>query len=156
MKKSNPIPENIAINRLMQLCSRSEKSSSDIRKKLSEWGLENRANPIIKRLTEEKYIDDARFAAAFIHDKIFINKWGKIKAKFMLRSQQISNENIDNALATIYDKSYREMIFGELQKKRLSLKKNTSFHIKSKLYAFGMQRGYEPDLIRRYIESIQL
>jgi regulatory protein len=153
MKENKPLSEHAAITRLMELCGRAEKSSFDIRKKLKDWGLEAKADQIIKRLTDEKFIDDVRFARAFIHDKIFINKWGKIKVKYLLRGQQISDGDIENALTSIDDEAYRKMIFCELQKKKNTMKKLSVFQQKSKLYGFGAQRGYEADLIRRFAES---
>ena len=154
MNENKPLPENIAVSRLMQLCSRSEKSAYEVRRKLIEWGLEPQADRIIKRLTEEKYIDDARFAAAFVHDKIFINKWGKIKVKYMLKRLQISDTDIENALIALDEEAYRIMIFDELRKKQDTLKKYPLARVTSKLFSFGLQRGYETDIIRRFNEKI--
>jgi regulatory protein len=156
MKGEKTISENTALSRLMKICSRSEKSSYDIRKKLNEWGLEAKAEQIIKKLVEEKYIDDIRFAAAFSHDKIFLNKWGKLKVSYLLRSQHISTENIQRVFELIDDHAYCDMLFEELKKKTSSLRKYNALQKKTKLYAFGIQRGYESDLIRRYFESLHL
>jgi regulatory protein len=153
MKETRTIPENIAIDRLMQLCSRAEKSSYDIRKKLKEWGLVSKADQIIKQLTFEKYIDDGRYAKAYAHDKILMNKWGKIKVKYSLKCMQISDEDIDFAFDQIDDEAYSNMVFTELLKKKNTLKKVTLFQLKSKLFSFGTQRGYEPELIHRFTES---
>ncbi len=155
MKKNQPITESNALNRLMELCSRSEKSSYDIRKKLKEWGLEDKIDAILKKLVKEKFIDNSRFALAFAHDKILINKWGKIKVEYLLKKQQIQRADIAHAFGAINDNEYREMIFMEMQKKKVSLKDSSCMLIKSKLYAFGVQRGYEPDLIRAFVESFR-
>ncbi len=155
MKEKKSVTEVEALNRLMQLCSHSEKSSFEVRKKLKEWGLEGKADNILKKLINDKFIDDTRYAAAFVHDKIRINKWGKIKVNYLLKGQQLKHNDIDQALNSIDNEEYREMVFEELQRKRKSIKTSSFLQMKSKLYAFGAQRGYESDLIHRYFESEQ-
>ena len=45
------------------------------------------------------------------------------------------------------------MIVEELEKKLKSLRTTNNFERKSKLYAFGNQRGYEPEIMNRYFDS---
>jgi regulatory protein len=155
MKDNQAITENNALVRLMELCSRSEKSSFDILNKLKEWGLENKAESILKKLKKENYIDDTRYATAFVHDKILFNKWGKIKVSYLLKRQGMHQTDIDLALEAINDNEYQGMIFSEMQKKKVSLKSSSSLLMKSKLYNFAAQRGYEPELIRTFFESLR-
>jgi regulatory protein len=153
MKENRTITAENALRRLMNICSRSEKSSFDIRKKLKEWGLEKQTESILSKLVLENFIDDTRYATAFAHDKIHINKWGKIKVSFLLKRQHIEPPAINLALESVTDHEYQEIVFMEMQKKRVSLKTTSPLLMKSKLYAFATQRGYEPDLVRAYIES---
>jgi regulatory protein len=153
MKANKTISEKTAISRLMRLCSRSEKSACEIRRKLTDWGLEKEAGRIIKHLTVEKYIDDSRFATAFVHDKIFINKWGKMKARYLLKQHQIPEFVIGSVLNAVDAEAYRSMIFGELTKKKNTLIKYPASQITLKLLRFGSQRGYEIDLIRSFTEK---
>jgi regulatory protein len=145
-----------AIQRLMDLCSRSEKSTSEVRQKLSDWKLENEAEAIIGELCREKFIDDSRYAAAFAVDKMRFNKWGILKIKYLLKSRQIAESDIENAIRSIDTEKYNKMVFAELKKKKATLKKMDPFKSKSKLYAFGNQRGYENNLINDFIESSNL
>jgi regulatory protein len=156
MKELNPISEATALSRLMQICSRAEKSAFEIGKKLKEWGLEAKADQIINKLVREGFIDDTRFAIAFSKDKIVLNKWGKIKVRFLLKGYHIPDKDIRQALDRIDDQQYQDIVFAELDKKKSSLKKYPVLQLKSKLYAFGAQRGYEPDLMHRYFELEQL
>jgi regulatory protein len=147
----NPGPKKIspqnALDRLMKICSQSEKSVFDVRQKLHEWGIEEDADKIISRLITDQFIDDGRFARAFVRDKIKFNKWGRIKVKFLLKGKQISQLIIDEALSSVSEEEYSEIVIGELEKKLKSLKNMNSFQTKSKLYAFGQQRGYEQELL---------
>jgi regulatory protein len=153
MKAVKKISRSEALDRLMNLCSRTEKSSSDIRKKLHEWGLDEETEKIIDALTKDKYIDDTRYARAFVIDKIRFNKWGVIKVRYLLRSKQISSADITAALSSVDPEEYRRIVFDELTKKRKSLQTGHSYKLKAKLHAFANQRGYETVLINEFIDS---
>lgn len=153
MTQAGKIPETLALNRLKELCSRSEKSEHDINKKLADWGLEDKSERIISALKSEKYIDNTRYARAFAVDKMHLNKWGKYKIKLLLKSKKISDSCITEALSAINDEEYHKMIFAELYKKKKSMKKMDSYVLKSKIYSFGNQRGYESEIISNFLSE---
>jgi len=153
MSSSDNIPESYALNRLKELCSKTEKAEQDIYKKLKDWGLEEKAEKIVSELKTEKYLDNERFARAFAVDKIRFNKWGKYKIKILLRSKEISDTVITEVLSLIDNDEYREIIFSELLKKKKNLKEKDPYKLKSKIYSFGMQRGYEGDLINEFLST---
>ncbi len=142
-----------ALSRLMELCGRSEKSAFEVSQKIKQWGLESKSDSIIEKLKKEKFIDDTRFAKAFSHDKILINKWGKIKIHYLLRSHQIPKDIIDGAISQIHEETYTKMVEEEMTKKNQSLKISNRFKRKARLYAFGNQRGYESELLNQFFEK---
>ena len=97
MKKHNRLSKKEALLRLMKLCSHSEKSAFEIEKKLNAWGLQKEAQEIIDQLRKENFLSDERYVKAFIHDKIFLNKWGRLKVKYLLLKNGISSGRDDNA-----------------------------------------------------------
>ncbi len=153
MKKNNPISKKEALLRLMKLCSHSEKSAFEIEKKLDAWGLQKETQEIIDQLRKENFLSDERYVKAFIHDKIFLNKWGRLKVKYLLLKNGISSGIIEKELDSLDIKSYQNMICSELKKKKATLKKIPFQTLKTKLYAFGNQRGYETNFIRIFIEK---
>lgn len=137
-----------AWHRAAALCSRSEKCSGDIRKKLLDWGLEmDEARTIIHLLEEEKYIDDERFARSFVKDKFRFNRWGRVKISFQLRAKQVDAGIIDAALEEIDEAAYQEQLLGLLREKNKSVKAATDYDRKAKLIRFAQGRGFEPDFI---------
>lgn len=156
MNKTKKMSFDEAVQRLMDLCSRSEKSSSDIMKKLREWKLDEEADNIIKLLREDRFLDDARYACAFATDKIKLNKWGILKIRYLLKSRQIISSDIEKAINTIDMNVYRKMVFSELSIKKNTLISKDPYIVKNKLYAFGNQRGYEGNLINEFIESTEV
>jgi regulatory protein len=153
MKNQSRLTPEIALSRLMEICSRKEKSPYEIEKKLKEWGLEKFAVSILNTLKKENFLDHLRFAKAFSNDKVKFNKWGKNKVRFLLKGHQIEPSVIEESLSQISMQDYESMICEEMDKKLKTLKATDAFLIKNKLYAFGNQRGYESDIMIRYFES---
>lgn len=154
MKKSKlKITGAEALLRLQKLCSSSEKSEYEVRKKLAGWGLEKENTRIIERLKEENFLNSARFAQAFTHDKLTINKWGKMKVRYQLRNHQIPDDIIEKVLSAVDDNFYIEMVASELKKKSESINESNIYKLKAKLYAFGNQRGYESNLINDFLAN---
>jgi regulatory protein len=142
------------INRLKQLCSRSEKCRSEIIEKLQQWNFEGESEKIIDALIEEGYLDEKRFTDSFVNDKIRFGKWGRLKIKFMLNQKKIPSEIINSALTSFSNDDYLQVIETELIKKNKSLKGGNFFEKKRKLYAFAAQRGYESDFSLQIIDKI--
>lgn len=154
MKKAvgNITREN-ALQRLMEICSRKEKSVSEVKKKIVSWGLEDKSEQIITALKEQGFINEERFAKAFANDKLKFNKWGKIKIRYTLKQHAISDTILENVLGEMDEEEYYSILSSELSKKRASLKKLSAFQLKAKLYAFGQQRGYESEILNRFFSE---
>jgi regulatory protein len=120
---------------------------------IDKLNVDEETEKIIDALAKDKYIDDARYARAFVIDKIRFNKWGVIKVRYLLRGKQISTADITTALRSVDPEEYRRIVFDELTKKRKGLHINDSYKLKAKLYAFANQRGYETALINEFIDS---
>ena len=56
-----------ALSALMRLCSRAERSSGDAMRLMRQWSVaENEREGVLRRLVEMKFIDDSRYAEAFV------------------------------------------------------------------------------------------
>ena len=67
-----------ALAQLMRLCARAEKSESDARRLMRGWGLDDRAAAeVLDRLVHDRFIDDARYAGAFVREKMRLSGWGE-------------------------------------------------------------------------------
>jgi len=138
-----------------RFCSLEERCVYDVRKKISEFNYpEDEITEIIEFLKKEKYIDEQRYAEAFVNDKYRFNKWGKYKINFALKQKHISEPIILEALKKIPDNNYHSLLFDELSKKLRSLPKSSGYELKSKLYRFAASRGYENDLILKVISEL--
>jgi regulatory protein len=145
-----------ALNKAMAECSRREFCSEDIRKKLVEWGVENNdAEKIIGVLIREKFIDESRYASAFVRDKFKYNKWGKVKIAAHLRAKKLSSDLIKSALDSIEDELYNRFLRELIESHRLSVKAKNKFDLKAKLLRYGLSKGFESNLLYDILNEIE-
>jgi regulatory protein len=137
-----------ALNKAMALCAHHEYCSSEIRSRLSSWGVgDDDSARLISVLIKEKFINDARYSAAFVKDKFNQNKWGKIKIAAHLRSKKISEETVQSALDEIDDEVYIKMIRDTIDSHRRFVKAKNRYDLKGKLLRFGLSKGFESNLL---------
>lgn len=138
--------------KLAARCSVSEQCLSDIEAKLSRYDLtEEEHTRILRHLVEEKYVDDRRYAEAYVKDKYRFNKWGRIKIAQGLRLKGIDNETIKSAMETIDEEEYLSILRDLIKAKRKSTRGTSEYEINGKLTRFATGRGFECAAIRRCI-----
>ncbi len=135
--------------KLAAKCSVSEQCLSDIEAKLNRYDLtEEERTHILQHLVEEKYVDDGRYAEAYVKDKYRFNKWGRIKIAQGLRMKGIDNETIKAAMETIDEEEYMDILRSLIKAKRKSTRGASEYEINGKLIRFATGRGFEFAAIR--------
>lgn len=137
-----------ALEKSRAQCSHKELCIEDIHKKLSLWGVSiEDIEKITKTLVKENFINETRYAQAFVNDKYKYNKWGKVKIAAHLRSKKLPSEVIGTALESIDNESYVKFVRGLLEGHRKSVKAKNQMDLKSKLLRFGLSKGFESSLL---------
>jgi regulatory protein len=153
MKKEYTLEE--LLHKAASYCSISEHCVSEVEEKLSAWGVSlTDKQKIIDRLISEDFINEKRFCIYFVKDKFRFNKWGKIKISYALKQKGLSNELINNALSTIDDGEYEEMLASILKAKLKGLKYEFEYEKQGKLFNFAQSRGFESPVIYRILKLI--
>ena len=144
-----------ALNKTMALCASREYCSEDIRMKLDSWGLNSYdAESVISTLINENFINDQRYAEAFVKDKYRYNKWGKVKIAAHLKAKRIPAEVIEAALDILDVNQYKQTIREILASRRKFIKAKNQFDLKGKLLRFGLSKGFESHLLYDIINEI--
>ena len=69
-----------ALESLMRLCARAERSSGDAMRLMASWQVPPQEREgVLQRLKADKFIDDRRYAEAFVREKINLSAWGRYK-----------------------------------------------------------------------------
>ncbi|WP_372642596.1 regulatory protein RecX [Ancylomarina sp.] len=154
-KKAKEISYSSALSKMQFICSRQEKCCSDIRKKLENWNLSyDDQDKIIQALIDDKFLDEIRYTGFYVRDKYKFNKWGRIKISHHLKQKQIPEYIIMEAFDSISEKLYEENLEEILASKMRSTREDDLYKLKAKLYRFAQSRGFESNLILRYIEKL--
>jgi len=137
---------------LASLCANAEHCQWEMREKMRRWELSEEAQTrILNRLVSERYIDDVRFARAFVKDKVKYNKWGRRKVEQALWQKHIDEDIRQQVLDEIADEDYVLVLRPMLQQKRKSIKANSDYELKGKLIRFAVSRGFTMDIIKQCI-----
>lgn len=151
MKKN--ITEQKAFLQLAALCAQAEHCEQEMRDKLKRWELDTTAaDRIIARLQKERYIDDARYARAFVKDKIRYNKWGRRKVEQALWQKRIADDIRQQVLGEIDENEYLDVLRPLLKQKRRTTKAENDYALNQKLVRFALGRGFTFDLIRQCLD----
>jgi regulatory protein len=144
-----------ALKKAMELCAGREYCREDIRIKLNSWGLDDReAASVISTLIRDNFINEARYASAFVRDKFRYNKWGKLKIAAHLGSKKVDEGSIRSALESLDEDQYRQTVKDILFEHRRTIKAKNQFDLKGKLMRFGQSRGYESNLLYDIINNM--
>ncbi len=152
MKK--PISPSMALERLETLCARSEQCTYDLKRKLYTWGIPAaQSGEILAQLIDQRYVDDSRFASAYVRDKYRFLAWGRIKIAQALFGKQIPKTIVTHALTEIDESEYEKIALTTLMSKARSIKDLDTYQGRTKLFRAGVARGYEASLIIRLIKE---
>ena len=143
MEQRKPMSEADALSRLTARCALSEYCLADMRRMMSRWQLpEGAEGRIISRLLSEKYIDEERYAHAFVRDKFRYNHWGLVRIEQELRRRGIDHDTIAGALGEIDTDASLDSLRHILAVKRRSVSGRNESDIRAKLIRFAVGRGF--------------
>lgn len=133
-----------ALTALMRLCARAEKSTGDARRLMRGWGLaEQDAEKVLDRLVRDRFIDDSRYADAFVREKLRLSGWGAYKIRTALQRKAIDRSIIDGALSQADCTDMARRLEEMLVRKARTVKHETTYELKTKLIRYGLSLGYD-------------
>lgn len=148
------VTEQGAYLQLAQLCARSEHCQHELTEKMRRWGMSDEAQArVMARLVGERYVDDERYARAFVRDKIRYNKWGRRKVEQGLWAKHIDDDIRERVLGEVGDDEYLSVLRPLLQQKQRSVKADSDYELNQKLVKFALSRGFTYDIIRQCISG---
>ena len=141
-----------AFSQLAARCSARETCLSEARAKLERLELTPaQCDAVLQRLVSEGYIDEARYARAFVSDKLRFARWGRLKIRQALRQKGLADDDISQALLTIDEQAYEDTLRTLLAQKRRTLRAATPYDASARLLRFAASRGFEPALTLRLL-----
>ena len=154
MNKREKTPEQ-ALRSLMNLCVKAERSEFDVRRLLERWGIaaEERQR-IVDTLVRERFVDDRRYAEAYVREKVRFSGWGRFKIRAALRAKRIDESIIEEALGQVDGASMREKLEHRLQMKMARTKARDEYDLRGKLIRYGTGLGFDTDTVLEVVEDL--
>ena len=147
------VTEQGAYLQLAQLCARAEHCQHEMLEKMRRWEMSDEAQArVMARLVKERYVDDERYARAFVRDKIRYNKWGRRKVEQALWQKRIDEVIRQQVLDEVDDEEYLSVLRPLLKQKRRSTKAASDYELNQKLVRFALGRGFTYDIIRQCLD----
>ena len=146
-----------ALQKAANWCAYQERSQQEVRDKLYEWQMKpTEVEEIISTLISENFLNEERFALAYVSGKFKIKKWGKIKIKQGLKLKRVPEPVIKKALNSIDGDEYFETLKILLEKKQRVEKEKNAIKRQFKLVNYLHGKGFEKDLIFILLKNIDL
>ena len=139
---------------LQNICAKREYCRSEILKK-AETALEGdrqAAQEMLDSLVADRFVDDARYAAAYARERSSLTGWGPEKIRYSLMMKGISKADISAALEQI-DSDAAEVKLHKLLTTKCHSLQGDPF-IKFKLIKYALSRGYRYDEVASAVENI--
>ena len=145
--------ENEAYLALTALCAQAEHCQYEMLEKMRRWELSEEAQArVMSKLIKERYIDDERYAHAFVKDKIRYNKWGRRKVEQALWQKRIDDDIRTRVLDDVDDEEYLSVLRPLLKQKRKTIKAKNEYELNLKLVRFALGRGFTFDIIQQCMD----
>lgn len=147
-----------ALRMLMNRCAKAECCLFDVRRSMSRWAIDKADQQrIVDRLVSEKFIDERRYAAAYVREKVNLSRWGIYKIRAALRAKCIDELVITESLGEVDPERLTDKLDDLLRRKRRSVRAANDYQLRGKLLRYGTSLGYDfesvNDAIGRIMEN---
>lgn len=146
---------NDALHKLQHFCAYQERCHQEVYDKLKTMNMIPEAiDQIIVSLIQENYLNEERFAKAFVSGKFRIKKWGRQRLTLELKKRNITKRLIENAIAEINESEYLETLDALASKKCSNITETNPFKKKKKLADYLLYRGWESHLVYEKVNTL--
>lgn len=157
MEKPLLLDKKTALAKAESWCAYQERSQHEVRMKLFEWGLKHEElEEVLTELIVTNFLNEERFALAYVSGKVNIKKWGRIKIKQGLKLKKVNDRLIKKALLSIDEEKYLANLEEAAVKKAAILNESNALKRRMKLTSYLLGKGFENDLIFLVLKSSNL
>ena len=141
--------------KLEYYCSYQERCHQEVVQKCYDLGMRsNEIDLIVVHLIANDFLNEERFARAFVRGKHRIKLWGKNRIVNELKQRKISAPNIKTALTEILETEYQDT-FDKLAERHWDTIKETNIQKKKKKFCdYLLRRGWESAMVYEKLKEL--
>ena len=141
--------------KLEKYCAYQERSHLQVFRKCKEYGLSDTdSNEILVELIRSNFLNEERFAEAYVRGKFKIMHWGENKIVQGLKQAGVSDALITKSLKQLEFVDQETAILKLAQKKWNQLKSGSDFEKKQKVYRYLISKGYSFQQVQTVVEQL--
>ncbi|MRJ07925.1 RecX family transcriptional regulator [Ornithobacterium rhinotracheale] len=141
--------------KMARYCAYQDRCHWEVEQKLKEFFLIPEAkDEVILMLMQHNFLNEERFAHSFVRGKFNQKQWGRLKITQELKKRNIGTRLINEALKQIDNQDYLKTLTDLMEKKADHITYKNEYDKRTKLTRYLMQKGYEYELIKEYLNEI--
>lgn len=151
---AKPLTPDQVLDKMAKYCAYQERCVKEVRDKLKTFDIaEEEKTKILEYLLDNHFVNDERYAKAFVRGKVNQSGWGVNKIRFHLIQKGINKDIIEEALGQTDEEAYRQRLIEILKTKAKTVKADSDFEKKRKLASYAMQKGFEGPLVWEVVKE---
>jgi regulatory protein len=144
-----PLTPDEALAKMEFFCGYRDRCEHEVWQKMKELRIpEDLGQELFDLLKAERFIDEVRFAEAFVRGKFRGNHWGRVRIRQELKMRRVALDIIEAAISSLDEDNYLEVLQELLTKKRKQWDGDPQARYKAA--ASLIRAGFEPELVFRY------
>ncbi|MEO6347015.1 MAG: regulatory protein RecX [Aquaticitalea sp.] len=148
MKATKTYSVEEAKKKLEHYCSYQERCHQEVLKKLQGMRMIPKdIDVIVVHLLVTEFLNEQRFAKAFVRGKFRIKKWGKYRITQELKRKGITKNLITSSLKEISDSEYLQSFHELAERKAATIIETNPQKKKKKLADYLLYRGWESHMV---------
>jgi regulatory protein len=129
-----------------QYCAYQERCHKEVTQKLYNLGLAaEEVQDVLLHLMQHNFLNEERFAKAFVRGKHKVLGWGRNKIVYHLKAKGINTKLIELALQELNEQDYETELRELIEKKNNLLKEEDNWKRMVKVSRYLSSKGYEPE-----------
>jgi len=144
-----------ALEVLKKYCIYQDRCHSEVRTrllKLKIYGAD--LEDIIVTLIQDDFLNEVRFAKAFVRGKYRMKSWGRYKIERALKEKRVSDYCIRIGMKEIIEDEYLENLTRLLHKRADYRPANTERILKIELMKFAQSKGYQYEEAKNIVNEV--
>lgn len=144
-----------ALEKARNYCAYQERCQQEVIAKLKSFHLsEDELNYVLLQLIQGDYLNEQRFAEAYVSGKIRIKKWGKRKIRHQLKLKGLTDKCIELGFLAFEYEEYFETLRQLASYKWEHTKESNPYKKKQKVMSYLYGKGFETELIQDILTEI--